>query len=222
MKNHSQSAFVCTLVALAACVLLLAPSALASGSDTFNRAHLGAKWVVTAGSLSISSDHLVGKSLSLGYIKTSAADTAASAVVFLGGTDTEYGAVALGNIAGGSNAFVKLQSQNSTGTTFDTAGFYTGNNGGGVFFSLSSAVPSPAIVDVFFCGTVATLRITSVAGVQTYTSDYGTTFGPGGGLGTYGVVKLDNYVGFASACTDVADAVPASAMPAAIDLSLAQ
>ena len=213
---------MCTIVALAvACVLLSAPSALASGSDTFDRPHLGAKWVVTAGSLAISSDHLVGKSSSLGYIKTSAADTAASAVVFLGGTDTEYGAVALGNIAGGSDAFVKIQSQNGSGTTFDTAGFYTGNNTGGVFFYLTTAVPSPAIVDVFFCGTVATLRITSVAGVQTYTNDYGTPYTGGAGLGTYGSIKLDNYVGFLSACTDVApDAVPASAMPTAKDLSL--
>jgi hypothetical protein len=88
--------------------------------------------------------------------------------VFLGGTDTEYGDVALGNIVGGNNAFVKIQSQNGLGT-FDTAGFYTGNNGGGFFFTLSSPVPSPAILDVFFCGTTATMRITSVAGVQIYT-----------------------------------------------------
>jgi hypothetical protein len=163
---------------------------------------------------------MVGASLSLGYIKSSSKDTAASAVVVLGGTDLEYGAVALGNIAGGSNAFVKIQAQNSAGT-FDHGAFYTGNNGGGVFFALSSAVPSPAILDVFFCGTVATMRITSAAGVQTYTNDYATTYGPGGGLGTYGSVGLDNYVGFGSGCKDAAvGAVPASEMPKDRDLSL--
>ena len=89
------------------------------------------------------------------------------------GTDLEYGAVALGNIGGGNNAFVKIQAQNGD-ETFDHGAFYTGNNGGGLFFALSGAVPSPAILDVFFCGTTATMRITSAAGVQTYTNDYGT------------------------------------------------
>ncbi|HKF03819.1 MAG TPA: hypothetical protein VKB49_15980 [Candidatus Sulfotelmatobacter sp.] len=56
-------------------------------------------------------------------------------------------------------------------------------------------MPSPAILDVFFCGTVATMRITSAAGIQVYTNDYGTTFGPGAGLGTYGSVGLDNFIG---------------------------
>jgi hypothetical protein len=45
-----------------------------------------------------------------------------------------------------------------------------------------------------FFGTTATMRITSAAGVQIYTNNYETTFGPGGGLGTYGSVGLDNYV----------------------------
>ena len=159
---------------------------------------------------------------SLGYLNGSSRDTAASVVVELGGTDLEYGAVALGNIAGGSNAFVKIQSQNGVGT-FDHGAFYTGNNGSGTFFTLSSPVPSPAILDVSFCGTTATMRITSAAGVQTYTSNYGTTFGPGGGLGTYGSVGLDNYVGFPSGCKDApTDGIPATDMPADRDLSLAK
>jgi len=201
--------------------VLSATSALAAGSDAFNRARLGAKWVVTAGSLSISSHAMVGSSLSLGYLTASANDTAGSVLVAIH-TDLEYGAVALGNIAGGSNAFVKIQSQNGLGT-FDTAAFYTGNNGGGTFFSLSSAVPSPALLDVFFCGTTATMRITSAAGVQTYTHDYGTTFGSGAGLGTFGSVRLDNFVGFAGTCSSaVVDGIPDSAMPRAKDLSLGQ
>jgi hypothetical protein len=216
MKNT----LVCKIVVLAVAVSLSVTSALA-GSDAFNRPHLGPTWVVlSGGSLSIANHQMVGSSLSLGSKTSSSHDTAASAVMFLGGTDLEYGAIAVGNIAGGTNAFVKMQAQNGAGT-FDHAGFYTGNNGGGNFFTLSSPVPSPAIVDVFFCGTVATMRITSAAGVQTYTNDYGTTFGAGAGLGTYGSVGLDNYVGFSSGCKDArVHGIPASKMPRAKDLSL--
>jgi hypothetical protein len=79
-------------------------------------------------------------------------------------------------------------------------------------------VPSLAILDVFFCGTTATMRITSAAGVQIYTNNYGTTFGPGGGLGTYGSVGLS---GFASGCKDApVGGVSASEMPHERDLSL--
>jgi hypothetical protein len=219
-----KSTLVSKLVALAVAggVSLSATSALAAGSDAFNRPKLGSKWVVTSGSLSIKNHELTGSSLSIGYLTASDHDSAASAVVFLGGTDLEYGAVALGNVGGGSNAFVKIQAQNGAGT-FDHAAFYTGNNGSGDFFSLSSSIPSPATLDVFFCGTVATMRITSAAGVQTYTHDYGTTYGPGGGLGTYGSVGIDNYVGFSSACSDAqVDAIPASAMPSDADLSLSR
>jgi|HubBroStandDraft_3_1064219.scaffolds.fasta_scaffold74813_1 hypothetical protein len=225
MKSYRTKTLTLATVALAVAVSLSATSALAQkGADAFNRPTLGSGWVVTAGSLSIANHEMVGTSLSLGYIKSSILDkaTAASTVVFLGSTDTEYGAVALGNIAGGNNAFVKIQSQNGLGT-FDTAAFYTGNNGGGNFFTLSSPVPSPAILDVFFCGTTATMRITSAAGVQVYTNNYGTTFGIGTGLGTFGSVGLDNFVGFGSGCKDAqVHGIPASKMPHDRDLSLAQ
>jgi len=225
MKSYRTKTLTLATVALAVAVSLSATSALAQkGADAFNRPTLGSGWVVTAGSLSIANHEMVGTSLSLGYIKSSILDkaTAASTVVFLGSTDTEYGAVALGNIAGGNNAFVKIQSQNGLGT-FDTAAFYTGNNGGGNFFTLSSPVPSPAILDVFFCGTTATMRITIAAGVQIYTNNYGTTFGIGTGLGTFGSVGLDNFVGFGSGCKDAqVHGIPASKMPHDRDLSLVQ
>jgi hypothetical protein len=218
MKNS----LICRIVALAVVgVSMSATSALAQGgSDAFNRAHLGTRWVVSSGSLSISNHEMVGSSLSLGYLTASSHNTAASAVVVLTSTDLEYGAVALGNIAGGNNAFVKLQAQNGAGT-FDHAAFYNGNNGGGNFFALSSPVPSPAILDVFFCGTTATMRITSAAGVQTYTNNYGTTYGGGAGLGTYGLIALDNFISFASGCNDaLVDGIPADKMPSDVDLSL--
>ena len=218
--KHSIKFAVAALVVAGGASLSMSP-ALAGGSDAFNRKALGPSWVSTAGTLSISNHELVGTTMAIGYYKGSARDTAASSVVFLGGTDTEYGAIALGNIGGGNNAFVKIQSQNGVGT-FDTAAFYTGNNGGGTFFTLSSAVPSPAVIDVFFCGTVATLRITSSAGVQTYNNDYGGTFGSGGGLGTYGSVGIDNYIGFKSGCADVPKGVNVNVMPHGTDKSLAK
>jgi len=230
-----KSNFVLKIAALAVAggVSLSATSALASPGDSFNRPALGASWTITAGSLSISNRQLVGTTGSLGLFNGANSNTAASAVVFLGGTDLEYGAVALGNIGAGNNAFVKIQAQNGAGS-FDHAAFYTGNNGAGTFFTLASPVPSPAILDAFFCGTTAVMRITSAAGIQTYSHNYGTTFGAGGGLGTFGSVKLDNFVAFNgnARCTTAAsadrqsdqdgpeDPIPASEMQGDKDLSL--
>jgi hypothetical protein len=61
--------------------------------------------------------------------------------VFLGSIDLEYGALALGNIAGGNNAFVKIQAATGAGT-FDQGAFYTGNNGSGVYFAPSRPCPA--------------------------------------------------------------------------------
>lgn len=207
-------------LAIACGLSLSATSALAQGgSDAFNRTTLGSNWVATSGTLAITNHALTGTTGALGYLTTSSHDTAASAVVSLGGTDLEYGAIALGNIAGGSNAFVKIQAQNGAGT-FDHAAFYNGNNSGSDFFALSTPVPSPATLDVFFCGKTAILRITSAAGVQKYNFNYGTTYGAGGGLGTYGSISLDNYIGFHSGCNDaMVNSVPAYSMPHDIDLS---
>ncbi len=212
-------AFKLAVLAVAGGASLFTMPAMAAGSDAFNRQALGPTWVDTAGTLSISNHELVGTTGALGYLKASSKDTAASAIVFIGSTDLEYGAVAVGNINHGKNAFVKIQSQNGAGT-FDHAAFYSGNNTGTDFFTLSSPVPSPAILDVFFCGTTATMRITSAAGVQVYTENYGASVGTGGGLGTYGSVSMDNYVGFKSDCADVPAGVPARAMPHDTDKSL--
>jgi len=186
--------------------VLSATSAMAAHDD-FDRASLGKKWVLTPGSdLYIANDQMQGTSLSLGYFKRSASDTTVSATVTTNGGDVEYGAVASGDIASGNNAFVKIQSQDGSGL-FGTAAFYTGNNGNGLFFTLDSPVPSPATLTASFCGTVATMTIRSSAGKQKYTYDYGTTFGTGGGLGTYGSVSLDDYKSKPGGCTDAADAV---------------
>lgn len=165
--------------------------ALAAG-DKFDRADLGSKWVATSGSLYIVSNQLRGDTLSLGYYTKASAGVTGQAVVQLNGTDLQYGAVAIGDIAGGNNAFVKIQSQDGGGM-FDHGGFYVGNNGGVSFFTLDAPMASPATIKVTFSGTVATLKIKNAFSTQTYQFDYGTTFGTGGGLGTYGPISLDNY-----------------------------
>ena len=169
----------------------------AFASDAFNRTSLGSGWVSSG--VSISADQLVGSSLGYGYQTSAGKDTAGSAVVYLNGTDLEYGALMIGNVAGGYNAFVKIQAQNGTGQ-FDHAAFYTGNNDSGDFFTLSSAVSSPATIDAAFCQTTAYMRITSADGVQTYKYNYRTTFGTGGGLGTYGSASHDNNVSYVGGC----------------------
>lgn len=179
--------------------VLCATSALAT-HDHFNRATLGPPWVIPSGSLFINNNQLQGATGSLGYLMRSSSDTTVRATVYTTGTDLEYGAVASGDIAGGNNAFVKIQAQTGTGN-FSNGGFYTGNNNGVDFFTLSSEVPSPARLSVSFCGTVATMTITSSAPTQVYNFDYGASFGTGGGLGTYGSVALDNYQSKPGGCS---------------------
>ena len=196
-RTFARGTFALTV---AGSIALCTTSAMAA-KDNFDRASLGKKWVVPAGdgALFITNNQLQGNSLSLGYDKKSGGDPTVSADVYLNGTDLEYGAVAVGDIATGNNAFVKLQEQNGSGM-FEYGGFYVGNNSSVSFFQLNSPVPSPATMTVSLCGTVATLKIKSAAGKQTYTYDYGTSFGTGGGLGTYGLISLDNYKSKAGGC----------------------
>lgn len=187
------------------CVATLCATSAIAAKDNFNRTSLGSKWTVPYPTLSISNDQLVGTSLALGYDTQSSNDNQAKATIYLNGTDLEYGAVAVGNVANGTNAFVKIQEEEADGV-FEYGAFYTGNNGGGDFFALDSTVPSPAILTVTVCGTVAVMKIKSSAGVQKYKYDYGTSVGTGGGLGTYGNISLDNYRSKNTGCTDARDA----------------
>ena len=177
---------------LAFCMSALCATSALAASDNFDRATLGKKWVVPFGSLFITSNQLQGNDMSLGYYKRSASDSTVTATVYLSGTNLQYGAVATGDIASGNNAFAKIQEQDSTGM-FEHGAFYVGNNGSGIFFDLKKPVPSPARLTLSFCGTVATMTIKSAVHTQKYTYDYGTSFGTGGGLGTYGSIALDNY-----------------------------
>lgn len=179
---------------------LCATSAMAA-RDNFNRANLGSNWVQQDPTLSISNNQLVGTSLALGYDTKSNSDNQARAIIYLNGTDLEYGAVAVGDVAAGNNAFVKIQEANGDGV-FEYGAFYTGDNGGGSYFQLNSTVPSPATLTVTVCGTMAVMKIKSAAGTQKYKYDYGYTVGPWGGLGTYGNISLDNYRSRTTGCGD--------------------
>jgi hypothetical protein len=156
--------------------------ALAAG-DKFNRDALGFKWKVTDGSLYITDHKLQGDDASLGYLKQASEDGMSGHVkVYLNGTALQHGAIAVGDIAAGNNAYVKIQSQDRGGM-FDHGGFYVGNNVPVSFFTLDSPMASPARLKVTFSGTVATMTIKSLSGTQVYQFDYGATFGLGGGLG---------------------------------------
>jgi hypothetical protein len=179
-------------VLIAGLLAVLASSSALAAKDNFDRASLGSKWIVTSPSLYITANQLQGDSLALGYLKKAASATSASASVILNGPDLQYGAVAVGDIASGNNAFVKLQAQDGSGT-FSHGAFYVGNNGGGSFFTLDAPAASPATLSVTLSGTVATMTIKSSSGTQSYQYDYGASFGSGGGLGTYGPISLDNF-----------------------------
>lgn len=179
--------------ALAAVTALCCTPAIAA-KDNFDRGSLGRKWVIANGSLFIVGHQLQGDNFSIGYDKKSRDDSSVSATLFINGADTEYGALLSGDIASGNNAFVKLQNQDGD-SLFEKGAFYRGNNNpdGGQSFNLDKPVSTPAKLSVSFCGTIATMTINSPEGRQRYKFDYGTSFGPGGGLGTFGSISLDNY-----------------------------
>ncbi|MGM9487076.1 hypothetical protein [Ideonella sp. YS5] len=196
----------------------IATPALAAG-DKFDRTSLGSKWVITSGNLFITNNQLQGSDTGLGYLKKAAAGVTGQALVQLNGTGLQYGAVAVGNIAGGNNAFVKIQSQDGGGM-FDHGGFYVGNNSGVLFFTLDAPMASPATLKVVLTGNVATMTIKSSSGTQVYQFDYGQNFGTGGGLGTFGPISLDNFKSRTSVEDAFAPAPRKVMMSDAIDLSL--
>ena len=179
------------LIACGALAALCATSALA-GSDNFNRANLDHKWGFLAGSLFIVNNELQGTSGAEGIFIDADALLAQSATakVILHGAGLQYGAITVGSNTD-LNAFVKIQSQGGTGL-FDHVGFYTGNNGDGVFVAMTSPMSSPATMTVSLFASVAVLTVKSASGTQVYTHDYGA-FLVGTGVGTFGAVSLDNF-----------------------------
>ena len=200
---------------LAFTLIILSASPAFAARDNFNRAKLGRKWEVTSGHLYLSNDQLQGKDGGLGYDNKSANDWGATATVYLNGTDLQYGAIALGDIAGGNNAYIKIQSQDGDGL-FEYAAFYVGDNGGGGrFFALKHPASSPVTISAWFCGTYGFLQIKSAVGRRKFYFNYGTNFGSGAGLGTRGALALDNYKSGPAKCSpdlkDATEAIPTTA-----------
>ena len=82
--------------------------------------------------------------------------------------------------------------------SFDTYGFYYGNNGGGEFGSITGlAAFASARITATLSGSIATLSFdTNFDGIadKTLTHDDGAlSFGSGVGLGIYGPARLDNF-----------------------------
>jgi hypothetical protein len=92
----------------------------------------------------------------------------------------------------GDQDFIKVQ--DNGGGQFDHYAFYTGNNGAGLFDSLSATF-TQAHVTVSYSGPNATLTIDPLGGTeQVYTHTYGAAPGGSGiGLGFYGSATADNF-----------------------------
>jgi hypothetical protein len=188
--------------------------------DSFSRQELGPTWTVDQGDLYLQGKKLHGATLSVGTFNRARHDTSATVDVAAYGNGIAYGAITIGDVAEGTNVFMKIQTQNGQGT-FDTAGFYTGNNGGGYFFAVDLPPTNKIRMTGSMSGTVATMTFTDTEGnvLASYSYDYGFVPKKGGiGLGTWGNVGLDRL----STTMADDDAAPASLpLPAAalVDLS---
>lgn len=182
-------------------LLLAAGAALpahAAVLDDFNRPDaptLGPNWTNVAGGQEIINNQarsLNGEQSTQMAIFNGGSGNEVDFDLFHGNPGTQYGAAVL-NYDASNDYFVKVQ--DNGGGQFDSYAFYTGNNGGGLFASLTTPF-TDGHVSVSIAGTVATLVVTPTGGpAQTYTYDYGgTAFGGTGiGLGFYGDARLDNF-----------------------------
>lgn len=185
-------------LAIAGAILIGGMSATAAmaAKDDFNRAELGPKWRVKAGSLSIENDALQGASGSLGYFRPSKNAVSASVTAQPSGV---YAAVALGDIRHLNNAFVKVE---SAAGQWGSASFAEGNDTNGTTFQLPILIGSDIRISVSMCGTVATLTIKPEGGrAMKFTHDYGKTFPTGAGLGVGFDTILDDYASKTTGCT---------------------
>lgn len=179
------------LLILSALTLISVPPAFAA-KDDFNRAILGPDWIVTQGALRIVNQEVLGIRSSQGYFRKAASAVSVSAKVTLNGLRDQAGIVTVGDSAAATNAMIKIQMQDETGM-FEYGAFYLGLNGGGPFFKLKSPMASPATLTASINGSVATMTIQSVSGIQTYQYDYGRSLGTGGGIGTFDIASVDDF-----------------------------
>ncbi len=167
--------------------------------DDFNRGDqptLGSGWTQREGTSSVAANQATGSNLSLATFN-GGTGSVVSFDLFGSGTALQYGAAVLGYGGTSNNIFVKVQNQSGT-SSFDTFGFYFGNNSsvGGLFGDLDAGFES-ARVTVSLTGTIATLFIDpNVGAAQSYSFDYGfTPDGDGIGLGFLGPARIDNFSG---------------------------
>lgn len=189
---------------IAKLVALASLSAFAAAShavtDDFNRYSLGPDWVMHDGIMWTDGAVVHGHDYSLMTYTPGAGAGAASVDVILDGSGSiQYGAIVLGFLDPGHNAFIKLQNNHAGNVGFDTLGFYYGNNGGGDFrFITGFENVTSARITASLAGSVSTLSIdANFDGIAdaVYTHDYGSaSFGSGVGLGIYGRgTTLDNF-----------------------------
>jgi hypothetical protein len=178
-----------------------------ASSDDFNRCGLqGQKWTLLSGSLHIENCAYLAAGdetqdvVSLGiFKKADAGDHVGSMDVMFTGTQTQFAAIALGDISNGNNAFIKVQSQNGLGTISHLA-FYVGNNNGrgGKFFKLNGldGVSSARITAKVVSSRLAKVMIdTNFDGIpeRIIGFRYGQSFPHGVGAALLGSTRADNF-----------------------------
>jgi hypothetical protein len=208
------------LIAGVAGVLCVVPAFAAW--DNFNRADLGPTWTMEDGSVWIAGKKLHGDRLSMATFNKAKHDMTATVDVAAYGHGVTYGAITIGDVGKGRNAFIKIQTQNGEGT-FDTAGFYTGNNSPVYFFRVDLPPTNKIRMTAAVDGSVATMTLSDADGnvLASYSYDYGESLKDGGiGLGTYGNVGLDKLRTSAGSGGAAPAAIPATLLAPAQDLSL--
>lgn len=197
-------------------------------SDDFNRADsadLGSNWTLVDPSTAVASNQAVGSTGTSGRSTVNGfsgpfVGTSVSMDIFAG-QDVSYAAAILGYGGTGTteSVFVKVQANAGQGI-FDSFGFYTGNNQGGLLttgfgFLTSSFTSGRMTVWASDADTVNLGIDTNFDNTfdQVYTSGgaSGLSLGTGVGIGLYGDIRADNYV---------ASSVPEPASVAAIGLGL--
>jgi len=181
-------------------LLMLLPSMVQSATllDTFDRPdapNLGLNWAAQFGNAEVINQRakgLDGGQALLTYAGYSS--TSISTDLFVGTGDLEYVALVLGYKDLDNNYFIKIQDQDSSGL-FGYYAFYYGNNGSGLFTTLSAPFVSGNITATLSGTTVTLVVLPTNAAAQVYRHDYGVGSGGSGiGLGFFGSAQADNFV----------------------------
>jgi hypothetical protein len=188
-------------------------SRAAADCDDFNRANgpIGGNWVIGNGTFDIDNNMGLG-STSLGYITNSNTNCAASAAKMSvnfganpgGGLVYVAAMMGIGGAPGSDSYFVKIQDQSGT-PSYNTYGFYVGNNGGGGAYGQFGTLPLTALegrIDVYVGPTgqmVMDVDEFDDGSIEQTLMSNGQASANGGlsntgfGIGNYGVIHFDDY-----------------------------